>query len=300
MSDKIIISGSSNKALAKKIAKEGNIKLAETELTFFPSGDSRIHIKDDLKDKVVFILQSTNGEIDHYIVQTALIADAARRLGAKRIVAMMPWFGYSPQDKVFREGESLSSDVVIKMLESSPIDEFLIMDIHSTLVLDMFTKPVKHMSAMDVFIDYFKERLDEDWVAAALDKGATDRAKKFSDALGLELVQFDKTRDKESGKVTFNALKGNVNGKKVISFDDFTASGGTRMKASKFLKEQGAIQYYDCVTHLLVAETAKKFQDSKIDKIFITDTIYLDKKYQINKMEIISVAPLLSQFINTF
>ena len=214
MSERILISGSSNKPLAKKIAKRGNIKLATTELTVFPSGDSRIHIKDKLEGAEVFILQSTNGEIDHYIVQTALIADAARRLGAEKIVAIMPWFGYSPQDKVFRAGESLSSEVVIKMLESSPIDEFVVMDIHSSLVLDMFTKPVMHLSAMDVFIDHFKDKLDETWVAAALDKGATDRAKQFSDVLNLELVQFDKTRDKDSGEVTFNALRGDVLGQK--------------------------------------------------------------------------------------
>jgi len=292
-----LISGTSNKPLAQKVAKLLKLKLIKTEIQRFPNNELRIRVLEKLKNKNVFILKTLNGNVDDYIIELGLLADASHRLGAKKITAIIPFLGYSPQDKIFREGESLSSQVVIKMLEASDIDEFVVFDIHSELVLKMFTKKVHHLSAMPVFIDYFKNKIKNNSCSVALDKGALDRATEFSKKLNLPLVKFDKFRDRKTGEVTFKKLSGDVEGKEVISFDDFVSTGGTRINGSRILKEQGAKKYYDCVTHLIVPETTKKFEKSNIDKIFITDSISLEKKYKVKKLNIISIAPIIAKFI---
>ncbi|MFC1780462.1 ribose-phosphate diphosphokinase [Patescibacteria group bacterium] len=293
----ILLSGSANRPLALKVAKELSIKLGRVEIESFPNNEIRIRIQENVKDKTVFIIQPTIFPAERYILELALLADGAKRSGAKKIVAIIPWFGYSPQDKVFREGEPLSGEVVIRMLEATAIDEFAVADIHSDLVLKMFKKKVHSLSAMSVFIDYFRKELDKSWVSVALDKGALERAEKFSKALKLPLVKFDKTRDRKTGEVTFHKLEGSVEGKNVISFDDFVSTGGTRIKGCDFLKKEGVKKYYDCVTHLIVPETTRKLEKSNIDKIFITDSIHLESKWKFGRLKVLSIDRLIANFV---
>jgi len=293
----VLLAGSAHRPLANKIARILKTKLGLVEIESFPNREIRIRVLADVKGKVVFIIQPTNHKVNDSIVELALLADAIKRKGAKRIVAITPWFGYSPQDKVFREGEPLSSHVVIRMLESAPIDEFVVVDIHAERVLEMFTKKVTHLSAMSVFVDYFKGKLKGNWSSVALDSGAVERAKLFAQELSLPLVKFEKTRDRKTGEVTFHALEGSVKGMNVISFDDFVSTGGTRIKGCDFLKNEGALTYYDCVTHLIVPESTKKLQASGIDKMFITDSLYLDPDLRFNRLKVLSIASLLANHI---
>jgi len=297
MSKYVLLSGSSNRPLALKVAKELKTKLGRIELEEFPNGEVRVRVLDDVKDKLVFILESTHKPAERRIIELALIADAVKRRGAKKIVAVIPWFGYSPQDKIFREGEPLSSKVVIRMLEATSISEFVVVDIHSKDVLRKFSKKVHNLSAMDVFIDYFKSKLDGSWVSVALDNGAVDRATQFAKALNLPLGRFDKTRDRKTGEVMFHRLKGDVEGKNIITFDDYVSTGGTTVKSCDFLKKEGAKKCYYCVTHLIVESTVKKIQKSRIDLMFFSDSICLDPKLRGKNIKVVSIAPLISEFI---
>lgn len=297
MNSYVLISGSAHHSLAQKVARVLKKRLANVEIESFPNKEIRIRIVDKLKGKVVFIIQPTNRRVNDSIMELAFLADAAKRSGAKKIIAIVPWFGYSPQDKVFREGEPLSSQTVISMLEATPIDEFAVVDIHSERVLKMFAKKVTHLSAMPVFVDFFRDKLKGNWASVALDNGAVDRATLFSKALDLPLVKFEKTRDRKTGEVTFHALEGSVEGKNVISFDDFVSTGGTRIQGCDFLKKKGALKYYDCVTHLIVPETTEKLKKSRIDKIFITDSLHLDSNLRFSRLKILSIAPILAEYI---
>jgi ribose-phosphate pyrophosphokinase len=298
MSKYVLLSGSSNRPLALKVAKELDTKLGRIELEEFACGEIRIRVLGDVKGEIVYIVQSTSSPAEIYLIELALIADAVKRKGAKKIVAIMPWFGYAPQDKVFREGEPLSSQVVIRMLETLPTSEFVVVDIHSTEVLKMFKKKVTHLSAMDTFIEYFKGKLKNDsWVSVALDNGAVERAGKFAKALKLPLVRFDKSRDRKTGEVTFHRLKGDVKDKNIITFDDYVSTGGTTVKSCDFLKREGAKKCYYCITHLIVESTAAKIKKSSIDKMFITDSISLDPELKGGNIKIVSIAPLIAGFI---
>lgn len=297
MSKTLIASGSSNPKLATEIADSLDIPLCALEIETFPNGELRIRILDDVKNKHLYIIQSTSYPAERHLFEMLFIADAAKRMGAKRITGIIPWFGYSAQDKVFRKGEPLSASIAVKLLESSDVDDFVILDIHSTAVLKYFKKPVVHLSAMSEFINYFRDELDNSWTTVSLDKGAQKRAFLFSQKLHIPLVQFDKTRDRKTGEVTFHSLDGNVEGKKVISFDDFVSTGGSRIRGCNFLKDHGAERYYDCVTHLIVPETTSKLKESQIDRVFISNSIYLKKKYYFDKLNIVSVAPVISAHI---
>ncbi len=297
MSKIVIASGSSNPKLSAEIAEMLDISLCNVEIEEFPNKEIRIRILDDVKNKHLYIIQSTSYPAERHLFEMLFIADAAKRMGVKRITGVIPWFGYSAQDKVFRKGEPLSARIAVNLLEASDINDFIILDIHSIKVLEYFKKPVVHLSAMSEFINYFREELDNSWTAVSLDKGARERALLFSERLHLPLVHFDKTRDRKTGEVTFHSLDGDVEGKKIISFDDFVSTGGSRIRGCDFLKEHGARKYYDCVTHLIVPETSSRLQESRIDRVFISDSIYLDKKYYFEKLNIVSVAPVISSFI---
>lgn len=295
----ILLSGSSNRPLALKIARALNKKLGKVEIEAFPNREIRVRVLENVKGKAVYIIQSTNYPAERYMIELALLANAVKRKGAKRIIAIIPWLGYSPQDKVFREGEPLSSKVVIRMLEATSINEFVVLDAHSNDVLRMFKKKVTHLSAMSVFIEYFKERLKGDWCSVALDNGSVGRATKFSKALELPLVRFEKSRNKKTGEVTFYRLKGNVEGKNIVTFDDFVSTGGTLIKSCDFLKEVGAKKCFYCISHIIVENTLKKIERSTIDKLFITDSISLDSRVKYKRLKVLSVAPLIADMIRS-
>src|SRR5689334_16422294 len=139
-----VVSGSSNLKLAQGIASQLGGNVIEIEIEKFSNGEKRIRILENLKDEEVYLVQSFLPNTDEYLIETLLLSDAIKRLGAKKIIGIFPWLSYSPQDKVFREGEPLSSEVIVRVLEHH-IDEFLLLDIHSELVLKMFSKKFKHL-----------------------------------------------------------------------------------------------------------------------------------------------------------
>ncbi|MBD3362577.1 ribose-phosphate diphosphokinase [Candidatus Dojkabacteria bacterium] len=301
MSDnQIILTGNSNISLAKKISKSSGVKLADITISKFPCSETRIHIREDLHKNDVYILQSISDPTNDHLMELALIADAAKRMRPHRITAVVPWFAYSPQDKIFRKGEPLSSQVAVEFLENCGIDRFIVVDIHSKLVLEKFTKNVVNLSAMEVFVDYIKEQVyddDENWIVASLDKGGTSAAIKFAQALKLNLVGFDKSRNKETGKVTFHKLEGEVKDKNVVIFDDYVSTGGTLVKSAEYLKRTGAKKYWCCVTHVIVEKTLKKLENSKIDKFLTTNSIDFNNKQKYQKTTVLNISDYISKKI---
>lgn len=292
----LILSGKSFRPLAKKISTITNTPLATIEMDCFPNVECKIRVVSEMKNKDVIIIQSTSNPVNTHVMEIALMADAAKRAGAKSIKAIIPWFGYSPQDKVFREGEPLSSQVVVTMLENVGIDEFVVVDIHSPLVLEMFTKPVTNLSVSELFANYCKNRFNlnqKDYVVASLDKGGAKRAEDFSRLLGVDLVKFSKSRDRTTGQVTFHGLTGDVKNKNVISFDDYLSTGGTLIQSADYLKSHGAKEYTCCVTHAVVEETLAKVEKSKIDKLITTNTIPLPTVEKFEKVEVVDISGVI-------
>jgi len=296
LNDCIIVSGSSNITLASNVAKRLDIPLASIELSRFACSETRVHIISDLKNKIVFLIQSTSAPANDHLIECLLIADAVKRCQPKKIIGIMPWFGYAPQDKVFRSGEPLSSEIVIKILETVGIDEFIVCDIHSTIVLDKFSKKVTHITASKLFQDYLSKRkfaLNQT-VVATLDKGNTVRSQQFAKALGVPLVAFEKSRDRNTGKVTFHKLEGNTKDKHVVIFDDFTSTGQTLIDSADYLKSHGARSYTCCVTHVAVYDALQRIENSQIDSCITTNTINFTLPKTIKKITTLDVSPIIS------
>lgn len=295
----IIVSGSSNPKLGKSLGQLLDSPLAEVEISKFPNGEKRIWVKSGLKGRDVLIVQSFSHPVDEHIIEFTLLVDAARHLGAKKIIAIIPWLGYSPQDKEFRKGEPVSVHVIARIIESIGITELVTVEIHSLKSLKFFTVPVHHVATLPLFVDYFSGQDLHHHIVISLDKGARSEAQKLSQKLHLPLCVFDKVRDRHTGEVTLTHLSGDVQGKHGIAIDDFVSTGATRIAASRILKSMGLLTYTDCITHAILAgDSHHKLQQSQVDRLLVTDTYPIPSQKYIAKLTQLSAAPLIASTVN--
>lgn len=187
-----ILYGSANIDLAEKIAKLGKSKLCEIELSKFSNGEDRVWIKDkNLQNKAV-VIQSFSNPADVHIIEFCLICDALKRMGIKDITAVIPWFAYCVQDKIFRPGEPLSSKVIAKIVQNSRISKIITIDLHNETMAGFFDIPFTHLTANQVFIDYFKQDGISIDLVISPDVGGLKRASKFALSLGLPMSAINK------------------------------------------------------------------------------------------------------------
>lgn len=295
-----IFSGSSNQGLAKKISQELNVKLGEIELTKFPNGEARVWVKEDVENQTCIIVQSFSYPPDRHIIEFCLIADALYRAGAKKSIAVIPWFGYCVQDKVFRSGEPLTSKVIAKIVGFAKIQKLITVDLHNETILGFFDKPVIHLSATDLFIKYFNSKEKIDFVISP-DVGALKKATRFANKFNLPIAIINKKRDFKTGKVTILGINQKVKGKTVLINDDFTSTGQTLIKTSAFLKKIGVKKVYASLAHhFYIKGVQEKIEKSRLDKLFVTDTIQAPNKVKYNKLKIISIASLIADSIKKY
>lgn len=290
-----ILSGSSNPGLASEISANLSIPLVEVEISTFANGEKRVWIKESLAGEDVVIVQSLSSPTDENIIELLLLIDAVERLGAKEVHVIIPWLGYSLQDKVFRQGEPIAVKVVANLISNSYVRRIYLMDVHNTSTPGFFSIPTTHLSASSLFVDYAKENFDlSKSVVASPDFGGLKRARQFASDLELDLVNIDKNRDLHSGNITSAILHGDVKGKTVLIFDDTIQSGGTVKEAAETLKEGGAKEVHFMATHgPMVAKAFKIIDEAPIDSVIVTNSI--DHTQQNKKLHIIDSSKL---FIN--
>jgi len=292
----MILSGSAHPKLASDLAKKLNTSFAKVEISMFPNGEKRLRVKENLTNKTVIIVQPFSQPVDEHIIEFCLLQDAAYHLKAKKIIGVIPWFGYSPQDKLFRSGEPISAHVVARLIASSQLDKIFLVDIHSQSSLKHFNVPVTHLSALDLFVDYFKKSKLQNHLAVALDKGSHQRTVEFAQKLNIPFIKLKKTRDKSTGKVSFADIRHKIRGKNIISYDDFISTGSTQIKANDLLKKNKAKSYISCVTHCLMAKgAAAKLKNSSIDQIITTDSYPITKNKRFSKLKILSLSSLIAK-----
>ena len=290
-----MFSGSAHPKLAKEIAGELKTDLGKIKISKFPNAEKRIYVLEEVKNESVFIIQSTITDED--VIELCLMTDAVKRKGAKKVIAVTPWFGYSPQDKVFRLGEPLSAKVMAQILEVSGVDEILMVDPHTSKIKGFFTIPVVILSALKVFSFLFKKKIIKNHVVVALDLGDVERSLEFAGKLNLPLVLLQKTpRDRETGKVEFLGIKGKVTNKNVLIFDDYVSTGQTLIKAATFLKKEEAKEITACVSHCFSIEgLPEKLEKSLIDKFFVTNTLPIERESKFSKLKIVSIASWIAK-----
>lgn len=269
-----IFSGSSNAELAQSIAQQMGCPMGSVELNTFANGERRVWVKESVKGENVVLVQSFSNPADEQIMEFLLLADALERAGARHINAVIPWLGYSLQDKVFRDGEPIAAKVIANLVSSTRTKRVFLLDLHNSAIPGFFSISSQHLSAMQFFADHAKKAFDlQNFVVASPDFGGLKRAHQFSELLDLPLVNIDKNRDVHTGEVSAVGLNGEVGGKSVLIFDDVINSGSTIISASKFLKENGAKEVHFLATHGIFAKGFEAVENSQVDSVIVTNSI---------------------------
>lgn len=293
----IIFSGNSNISLAKNIAKKISIKPGDALVDKFPEGEIRVKINDNVRGKDVFVIQSTCPPVNDNLMELLIMIDALRRASAKRITAVIPFFGYARQDRKDQPRVPITAKLVANIITEAGANRILTMDLHAGQIQGFFDIPVDHLLAAPVFINYFKKKKIKNLVVATADIGGIKLAWYFAEKLNIPLVVVDKKR-RGPEAVDVMHLIGDVKGKNVLIPDDMLATGGTLAQAAKFVKSKGALKVYACMTHGLFSGNAiQKIQDTPIEEIVVTDTIPQHDRSNIKKITVLSVASLFGEAI---
>jgi ribose-phosphate pyrophosphokinase len=301
-----IFSGSSNQELAKKIATLMVTKLGEMEISQFANGETRVWVKEKKVDKQVVVVQSLSTPTNEHLIEFCLICDALHRGGATDITAVIPWMGYSKQDKVFRAGEPLSAKVVAQILQTARPAKIITIDLHNKATLGFFDCPIVELSARPILLEYFKKKwsmVNGQWssnvVIAAPDSGAVKASTAFAEELGVGVVYIDKKRDLESGEVSVMGMSHSVDGLDVIIVDDNVFTGSTLLQTAKELKKAGAKSVRVGLTHhLYVRGVQEKLEESEIDEMVVSDSVAGIRNQErgirkYKKLKILSVAEMI-------
>lgn len=304
-----LFSGTSNPELSKSVAQKLGIDLAKAEVIRFENSEIRVRIEEDVKHDTCVIIQSTSNPTNRNLMELFLMADALRREEARRVIAMIPYFGYARQDIQHRPGECVSANVIIRFLESIGIHKVYTFNLHDEATEGVFDIPFKNLSAFPVLAKEIHKYFDEKGAEVtpqkiaivSPDQGGIERARKFGNVLfdhnNFDLVVTEKKRDLEHiHQSTALSLYGDVKGKIAIIVDDVATSGSTLINSAHFALDQGASSVIAAIVHRDFAPgTAEKLQGSKIEAFFTTDTIAQNKKFSFEKMREIHIAEMVSE-----
>jgi ribose-phosphate pyrophosphokinase len=281
--EKILIVGPASQILGIKIAQELNIRYFNTESKTFPDGENYLRINVDneslIEGKEIIIVQSTGPSSSENqnarLFELLMMIDSVRRMGANKIVVVIPYLAYARQDKIFRPGESKFANLILRLIDSMRIDEVYVVDIHAPKILEEIQCKWINIDSMKVLADYIKSLDVKDLVVVAPDKGAVERSKAFAKHFGenVPVEYFEKIRDVKTGEITMTG-KLNLKNRDVVVSDDIIATGGTMAKAIKLSKDSGANRVFAVATHALLLQNAKfKIIKAGADEIIGTDSI---------------------------
>jgi ribose-phosphate pyrophosphokinase len=290
-----LISGQSNRPLATSLAGQLSIPLVDIDIETFANGEKKILIKDDVQGENIVLVQSFTQPVDEHIMEFLLITDALERMGARHINAVIPWLGYSMQDKAFRTGEPLSAKVVANLVSNSYVKRTFLLDTHNTSIVGFFSVPTHHSIALQLFLDYAKKNFElENTVVASPDFGGLKRAFTFAEKLGVDWVNIDKHRNPKTNEIIHMELHGDVEGKTVLVYDDVVISGGTVIEAAEVLKEAGASRVFFLITHgLFVGDALSKLDTKALDGVIVTNSV--DHPTLNKKITELDCAPLFAE-----
>lgn len=292
-----VFSGNANRKLAEDICKELNVPLGCCEVGKFSDGEIFVNIDETVRGRDVFIIQPTCTPVNDNLMEVLILIDAFKRASAGRINAVIPYYGYARQDRKTKAREPITAKLVADLLTVAGIDRVITMDLHAGQIQGYFNIPVDHLSGVPILAEYFKDIVDKETVIVSPDLGGVTRARNFANLLDLPIAIIEKRRPKANVSEVMNVI-GDIEGKNVVLIDDIIDTGGTITKAAQVLKTFGAKAVYACATHPVLSGPAiERIQDSVIEKFIIANTIPLLDNKKIDKIEVVSVAPIFAEAI---
>lgn len=297
----LFFSGQANADLAKKIAKNLGAKLSKIQIEKFADQETYVNIQEEVRGKNITVMQSCSSPGNENLMELLIILDAVKRLKPKKILVCLPFYPYRRQERKIEKGESVTAELVAKLIETAGADKVLLLDLHSKVVKKFFKVPVIEVSAFDLFVDYFRRKKIKNLVVVAPDKGALNLNRKLARKLKARLAYISKTRQRKHDIVTGMKIYGQVAGKNAILLDDEISTGGTLIKAAQLLKKSWAKNIFIAVTHpVLAGRAVKNLAKSPIKEIVVTDSIYLPKEKRIKKIKVLSVAGVLAEALKNY
>src|SRR3989338_5768718 len=299
-----LFSGTSNPKLAAGVSRLLHLPLAASEVVRFENSEIRVRVNEDVKNHTCVLIQSTSNPTDTHLMELFFFCDALRRQEAKKVIGIIPYFGYARQDVQHRPGECVSVNVIIKFLESIGFYKVYTVNLHDEATEGVFSIPFKNINAFPVLAKeiqkYLKLVSTDSTAVVSPDHGGVERARKFSDELfghqNHTISVIEKKRDLEHihESVALD-LYGDVKGKVAILVDDMITSGGTLIHAAQLCLDRGASKVLAAVVHHDFAPgAAQKLQSSAVERFFMTDTIALKEDQKFEKLHEVSIAPLLA------
>ncbi|MGB9496320.1 MAG: phosphoribosylpyrophosphate synthetase [Deltaproteobacteria bacterium] len=294
----MIFAGNAHPALAQEICDYLSMPLGRASVRTFSDGEVFVEIGENVRGADVFVIQPTCPPVDHNVMELLIMVDALRRASARRITAVLPYYGYARQDRKAAPRVPISAKLVADIITTAGARRVLAMDLHATQIQGFFSIPVDHLFAAPILLNYLRNRFPEEVVMVSPDAGGVERTRAFAKRLGAGLAIIDKRRDRPNETQVMNII-GDVKGKTAVILDDMVDTAGTLCKAAEALKEHGANEVHACITHpVLSGPAVNRIRESVLKSLVVTNTIPLREEAQkVDKIKVLSVSDLLGEAI---
>lgn len=299
MNDMRIFAGRSNPELAGRIASYLGLPLGRAQLGNFPDGEISLKLHEDVRGRDVFVVQSTCHPVDTHLMELLIYADCLKRASARRITAVIPYFGYARQDRKDEGRVPITAKLVANLITTAGADRVLTLDLHAAQIQGFFDIPVDHLSAEPVLTAYFESLDLGPVVMVSPDIGNAKRARVYAERMGAELAIIDKRRLSGSQAVSYNII-GDVRDKTVLMVDDIIATAGTIVEACRIVRDRGARKVVVCATHgILCGPAIERLAAAPIDHLAVTDTIPLrpEARQRLPHLTVLTVSELMGEAI---
>lgn len=298
----MVFSGRASREIGDRIADELGIDLGEVTLKTFANGEIYVRFEESIRGADVFLVQSTCKPVNDALMELLIMIDAAKLASAHRINAVIPWYGYSRQDKKSAPREPITAKLIAELLQAAGVDRVLTMDLHAGQVQGFFRIPVDHMTAIPLLVEHFKERRERgdmrDIVVVSPDAGRAKLANHVAEQLGADLAVLTKQRP-EHNEAEITLLVGDVSGKDAILIDDMIDTAGTLVAGADTIKQAGARRVFSAAVHGLFSGPAfERLLASEIEEVVVTDTIPLPDGAPRQLIKVVSVSKILADSVH--
>ena len=295
----VFAAGRSSPELAAEIAQHLGVTTADVEIADFANGEIYFRFEENVRGADVFVFQTHSHPINTQIMEQLIMIDAAKRASAKRISAVIPFYGYSRQDKKTRGREPITSRLVADVLTVAGADRVLTVDLHTSQIQGFFDKPVDHLTALPLLADYLGKKFENDLVVVSPDAGRVRVAEKFAGRLHSPLAILHKRRRPDERNVSETLeVVGDVKGKRCVLVDDMIDTAGTITGGAEVLMSFGADEVYACATHGILSDPAiDRIKNAPIKEVVVTNTLPIPEERRLDNLTILSIAPVIANTI---
>jgi ribose-phosphate pyrophosphokinase len=286
-----------NRGLAEEIVAIMGIPLGDSQVSRFSDGEIRVKVNESVRGADIFIVQPTSAPANDNLMELLIMVDAMKRASAGSINVVMPYYGYGRQDRKAGARDPITAKLIANLIETAGVDRLITMDLHATQIQGFFDIPVDHLLGVPIIADHLLQKKIEDVVVVSPDHGGATRARLLAERLKAPIAIIDKRRP-DANIVEIMNIVGDVNGRNVILIDDIIDTAGTLVQAADALTDAGAKEIYATCTHPVLSGPAiERLAESRIKGLVVTNSIPLPAEKQIGMIEVLSIAPLISEAI---